>query len=69
MILLHAYLLAALIFAIAMVVSMIKSDEFKHQDTTERSIGIIVVLLASFILYPLMIAVELELTDHYESKA
>lgn len=75
MILLKAYLLAALIFAIAMVVEAVKSEHFKVQENSERFIGIIAVFSLSFVLYPMMIAAELQYieinTTHfseYESK-
>ncbi len=63
MILLYTYLLSCLIFAIAMVVEAIRSEQFKIQENSERFIGLIAVFSLSFALYPLMIASELEMTD------
>ena len=76
MIILYAYLLSCLIFAIAMVVEAVRSEHFKIQENSERFIGIVAVFTLSFALYPMMIAAELQYIEinsthftEYESQA
>ena len=63
MIFLYAYILAALIFAIAMIVEAVRSEHFKTQENDERFIGLLAVFVLSLALYPMMIASELEIID------
>jgi TLC ATP/ADP transporter len=70
MIFLKVYVLAAIIFAIAMVYEAVTSDKYKQDDVWHKILVPFIVLFACFILYPLAIAMELEIdTRNYESKA
>ena len=73
MIFLKVYVLSALIFAIAMCVEAIRSEHFKIQENGERFIGLLAVFILSLVMYPMMIAAELEYidvnrTDFYENE-
>lgn len=70
MIILYAYLLSCLIFAIAMVVEAMRSDKYKQDDVWHKILVPFIVLFVCFILYPCAIAMELEIdTRNYEHKA
>ena len=76
MIFLKVYVLSALIFAIAMCIEAIRSEHFKMQENGERFTGLVAVFILSLVMYPMMIAAELEYIEinkthfaEYESKA
>jgi len=74
MIFLKVYVLSALIFAIAMCIEAIKSEHFKMQENGERFTGLVAVFILSLVMYPMMIAAELEYidvnrTDYYENES
>ena len=63
MIFLKVYVLSALIFATAMCIEAIRSEHFKIQENGERFTGLLAVFLLSLVMYPMMIAAELEYID------
>ena len=65
MIFLYTYILAALIFAIVMVVSSMKSVHFGMQKGTKRVVGLIATFILSFILYPMIIASDVVGDEEY----